>query len=127
MLKALSKNPQNRYQTADEMRKDIARAMAGRAVLATPVLSPDERQELLRAAPVRIEPVPVQAVRVPQARAAASRAKPAVPALPPGIGTFGVVEPAAVGSVAAGPHTVGVGLRRSAAPPARTSRCWRRC
>src|SRR6476661_7315401 len=63
VLKALSKNPHNRYQTADEMRKDVARAMSGRAVLATPVLSPDERQELLRAAPVRIEPVPVAAGR----------------------------------------------------------------
>src|SRR6476620_1218295 len=75
VLKSLSKNPQNRYQTADEMRKDLARAMAGRPVLATPVFSSDERQEFRRAAPVRIEPARVQAPRVSQARAAASRAE----------------------------------------------------
>jgi len=117
VLKALAKNPQNRYQTADEMRKDIARAMAGRPVLATPVLSSDERQDFLRAAPVRIEPARVQAPRVSQARAAASRAEP---------GRAGVaaresarsasLKPAAVGSGAAGPHTSASGTAVGGAP-----------
>ena len=38
VLKAMAKNPANRYQSADEMREDLLRAVAGRPVLATPVL-----------------------------------------------------------------------------------------
>ncbi|PWR06846.1 Stk1 family PASTA domain-containing Ser/Thr kinase [Micromonospora acroterricola] len=38
VLKALSKNPLNRYQSAGEMRADLLRAAAGRPVLATPVM-----------------------------------------------------------------------------------------
>lgn len=39
VLKALSKNPENRYQTALQMRDDLQRALAGQAVQATPLLS----------------------------------------------------------------------------------------
>jgi serine/threonine-protein kinase len=39
VLKAMAKNPANRYQSADEMRADVARALAGRPVEATPVLA----------------------------------------------------------------------------------------
>ncbi|MEU1588488.1 Stk1 family PASTA domain-containing Ser/Thr kinase [Micromonospora sp. NPDC005710] len=42
VLKALSKNPLNRYQSAGEMRADLLRAAAGRPVLATPVLRESE-------------------------------------------------------------------------------------
>ncbi|KXK58792.1 serine/threonine protein kinase [Micromonospora rosaria] len=42
VLKALSKNPLNRYQSAGEMRADLLRAAAGRPVLATPVLREEE-------------------------------------------------------------------------------------
>jgi serine/threonine-protein kinase len=38
VLKAMAKNPANRYQSADEMREDLLRAAAGEAVLATPFL-----------------------------------------------------------------------------------------
>src|SRR3989440_7292804 len=38
VLKALAKNPLNRYQSAGEMRGDVMRAAAGRPVLATPGL-----------------------------------------------------------------------------------------
>ncbi|MBY8875554.1 Stk1 family PASTA domain-containing Ser/Thr kinase [Micromonospora sp. PLK6-60] len=38
VLKALSKNPLNRYQSAGEMRADLLRAAAGRPVMATPVM-----------------------------------------------------------------------------------------
>lgn len=38
VMKALAKGPQNRYQTADEMRADLARVAAGRPVEATPLL-----------------------------------------------------------------------------------------
>ncbi|GGM01806.1 Stk1 family PASTA domain-containing Ser/Thr kinase [Micromonospora yangpuensis] len=46
VLKALSKNPLNRYQSAGEMRADLLRAAAGRPVLATPVLREDETTQL---------------------------------------------------------------------------------
>ncbi|HKN49099.1 MAG TPA: Stk1 family PASTA domain-containing Ser/Thr kinase [Actinomycetota bacterium] len=42
VLKALSKNPDNRYQSADEMRLDLQRLLAGQAVEATPVLPADQ-------------------------------------------------------------------------------------
>jgi len=38
VLKAMSKNPENRYQTAGEMRSDVLRAVDGEPVRATPVL-----------------------------------------------------------------------------------------
>ncbi len=38
VLKAMAKNPANRYQSAAEMREDLLRAAAGRPVAATPVL-----------------------------------------------------------------------------------------
>jgi eukaryotic-like serine/threonine-protein kinase len=40
VLKAMAKNPANRYQSADEMREDLLRAARGEQVLATPVLEP---------------------------------------------------------------------------------------
>jgi len=46
VLKALSKNPLNRYQSAGEMRADELRAAAGRPVMATPVMSEDETMAL---------------------------------------------------------------------------------
>jgi serine/threonine-protein kinase len=42
VLKALAKNPVNRYQSAQEMRADALRAVAGRPVLATPVMNEAE-------------------------------------------------------------------------------------
>jgi serine/threonine-protein kinase len=38
VLKAMSKNPENRYQTAGEMRSDVLRAVDGEPVRATPVM-----------------------------------------------------------------------------------------
>jgi serine/threonine-protein kinase len=52
VLKALAKNPANRYQSAAEMRADVLRAASGRPVLATPVLREDET--LPMAAPARM-------------------------------------------------------------------------
>jgi serine/threonine-protein kinase len=49
VLKALSKNPANRYQSAGEMRADLLRAAAGRPVLATPVMHEDERTAMIAA------------------------------------------------------------------------------
>jgi beta-lactam-binding protein with PASTA domain/tRNA A-37 threonylcarbamoyl transferase component Bud32 len=42
VLKAMAKNPVNRYQSADEMREDLLRAAAGEAVLAVPFLAEPE-------------------------------------------------------------------------------------
>ncbi|WP_089154772.1 Stk1 family PASTA domain-containing Ser/Thr kinase [Micromonospora sp. NBS 11-29] len=50
VLKALSKNPLNRYQSAGEMRADLLRAAAGRPVLATPVMPADETAPMAAAA-----------------------------------------------------------------------------
>src|SRR5512133_1846727 len=47
VLKALAKNPANRYQSAGEMRADLLRAAAGRPVLATPVMREDERTAMI--------------------------------------------------------------------------------
>jgi len=46
VLKALAKNPINRYQSGAEMRADMLRAAAGRPVLATPVMPQDETVHL---------------------------------------------------------------------------------
>jgi serine/threonine-protein kinase len=40
VLKAMAKNPANRYRSAAEMRADVLRAAVGEPVLATPVLEP---------------------------------------------------------------------------------------
>ncbi|MCU1622347.1 MAG: serine/threonine protein kinase [Frankiales bacterium] len=52
VLKAMAKNPANRYQSADEMREDLLRAVAGRPVLATPVL--DEAVAAVSEVPQRL-------------------------------------------------------------------------
>jgi eukaryotic-like serine/threonine-protein kinase len=41
VMKAMAKNPDNRYQTADELRQDLERASAGLPTLATPLLLAD--------------------------------------------------------------------------------------
>ena len=51
LLKALSKNPANRYQSAAEMRNDLLRALAGQRVEATPVMGADERTAVIGAPP----------------------------------------------------------------------------
>jgi serine/threonine-protein kinase len=42
VLKALTKNPLNRYQSAGEMRADLLRAISGRPVQAEPVMRPED-------------------------------------------------------------------------------------
>ena len=50
-LKALSKNPLNRYQSAAEMRSDLVRVRNGQAPMAPLVMSDDERTAMLAASP----------------------------------------------------------------------------
>ncbi|MFD2092528.1 Stk1 family PASTA domain-containing Ser/Thr kinase [Blastococcus deserti] len=50
LLKAMSKNPANRYQSAAEMRNDLLRALAGQRVEATPVMGDAEKTTILSAA-----------------------------------------------------------------------------
>ena len=61
VLKALNKNPLNRYQTAAEMRSDLVRALSGQAVHATPIMDDADRTELLRTPPQRVAPRAAQA------------------------------------------------------------------
>ncbi|ADG76681.1 non-specific serine/threonine protein kinase OS=Tsukamurella paurometabola (strain ATCC 8368 / DSM / CCUG 35730 / CIP 100753 / JCM 10117 / KCTC 9821 / NBRC 16120 / NCIMB 702349 / NCTC 13040) OX=521096 GN=Tpau_0027 PE=4 SV=1 [Tsukamurella paurometabola] len=78
-LKALSKNPANRYQTAGEMRQDLIRVLAGRKPEAPMVLSDEERDALLT------EPTkPRRAAKAAPAAAAAAAAVPAAAAGTPG-------------------------------------------
>jgi len=49
LLKAMSKNPANRYQSAAEMRADLLRAVAGQRVEATPVMSDAEKTTIIGA------------------------------------------------------------------------------
>jgi len=51
VLKALSKNPANRYQSAAEMRSDIVRVRGGQSPLAPAVMSADERTAMMAAGP----------------------------------------------------------------------------
>ncbi|MEO6956463.1 MAG: Stk1 family PASTA domain-containing Ser/Thr kinase, partial [Antricoccus sp.] len=47
VLKALSKNPANRYQSAAQMQEDLQRALDGKAVEATPVMTEEEATTVL--------------------------------------------------------------------------------
>ncbi|SDO04885.1 Stk1 family PASTA domain-containing Ser/Thr kinase [Geodermatophilus sp. DSM 45219] len=51
VLKALSKNPANRYQSAAEMRNDLLRSLAGQRVEATPVMGDAEKTAIIGAPP----------------------------------------------------------------------------
>jgi beta-lactam-binding protein with PASTA domain/predicted Ser/Thr protein kinase len=52
LLKAMSKNPANRYQSAADMRNDLLRALAGQRVEATPVMGDAEKTAIIGAVPV---------------------------------------------------------------------------
>jgi len=72
VLKALAKNPLNRYQSAQEMRADALRAVSGRPVLATPVLS--QAETMAMAGPP---------MRTPPAATTVTRPVPGGPPRPP--------------------------------------------
>jgi serine/threonine-protein kinase len=47
IMKALAKNPENRYHSAGEMREDLIRAARGQAVMAPAVMSAGDRTQLI--------------------------------------------------------------------------------
>ncbi|MCD0444367.1 Stk1 family PASTA domain-containing Ser/Thr kinase [Glycomyces sp. A-F 0318] len=56
IMKALAKNPENRYHSAGEMREDLIRAARGQAVMAPAVMSAEARTQIIDAdstAPIR--------------------------------------------------------------------------
>ncbi|MCU7728195.1 Stk1 family PASTA domain-containing Ser/Thr kinase [Actinoplanes sp. KI2] len=73
VLKALAKNPMNRYQSSQEMRADALRAVAGRPVLATPVMSQAETMALQNQ----------QATRYMQPQGATTMQRPVGGGMPP--------------------------------------------
>jgi serine/threonine-protein kinase len=56
VLKALNKNPLNRYQTAADMKADLVRALSGQQPEATPLMSTEEREAIDRRGPERVGP-----------------------------------------------------------------------
>ncbi|HET7870486.1 MAG TPA: PASTA domain-containing protein, partial [Actinomycetota bacterium] len=75
IMKAMSKNPDNRYQDADEMRADLERARLGQGVQATPLLPENARTQ-------RIAPAgPPTAVMPPVAPGDGERRRWWIPAL----------------------------------------------
>jgi eukaryotic-like serine/threonine-protein kinase len=88
VLKALAKNPFNRYQSAAEMRADLLRAAAGRPVMATPVLPEQETVAMAAAATRQIGPATRQQMPT---RAGGRRRSPWVPAALAALGVLAVV------------------------------------
>src|SRR3979409_539 len=66
VLKALAKNPENRYQTAAEMRTDLVRVHSGEAPDAPKVLTDAERTSLLSSTPSQHRTEPIDPVGRPQ-------------------------------------------------------------
>jgi serine/threonine-protein kinase len=94
VLKALAKNPLNRYQSAAEMRADMLRAAAGRPVMATPVLSEQETMAMAAAATRQIGAATRQQMPT-RGGEGGRRRSPWVPAALAALGVLAVVALAA--------------------------------
>lgn len=89
VLKALAKNPLNRYQSAQEMRADLLRAAAGRPVMATPVLREAETVAMMGQTAVT-RPINATATR-PTARVGDPRRRKASAWVLAALSTLGVL------------------------------------
>ena len=58
VMKALAKNPENRYQTATELRDDLERYLSGQKVAATPLLGDADRTRALQETETAAAPPP---------------------------------------------------------------------
>jgi serine/threonine-protein kinase len=88
VLKALAKNPLNRYQSAQEMRADLLRAAAGRPVMATPVLRDPETVAMMGQTAVTR---PINSVTRPTARVGDPRRRKASAWVLAALSTLGVL------------------------------------
>jgi len=61
VMKAMAKNPANRYSSAEEMKQDLERVLHGEPVVATPILPGEDTDELAGAAPAGTEVLPATA------------------------------------------------------------------
>ncbi|MFL5798161.1 MAG: Stk1 family PASTA domain-containing Ser/Thr kinase [Actinomycetota bacterium] len=114
VLKAMAKNPANRYASAQEMREDLERFLAGRPVLATPVMAGEET--MVFGGATAVDSAAGEATEVEMAATAGASAEAAAPARdPPGRRRWvlGVVGGLVIGLVvlalAAGPAVIGSG------------------
>ena len=62
-MRALAKNPANRYQTADEFRADLEAARLGQDVLATPLMPPGDDATTVTSRPQATAVLPPQSRR----------------------------------------------------------------
>ncbi len=129
VMKALAKNPMNRYQSAGDMRADLQRALADRPITAEPVLSDSERTQLIAASPPsnRVEASPLAdfdsgGERTSGKAVAAWLVGVLVLLLVLGIGAYLLLKPSkkAVATSASMPNLVG--LKSEAVPAALSAR-----
>ncbi|KUH85649.1 MULTISPECIES: Stk1 family PASTA domain-containing Ser/Thr kinase [unclassified Mycobacterium] len=73
VLKSLAKNPDNRYQTAAEMRADLVRVHSGEQPDAPKVFTDADRNSLLSAPPSHERTEPIEPAPMPQPREYAER------------------------------------------------------
>lgn len=71
VMKALAKNPDNRYATAAEMQQDLTRLLRGDPVEATPLLPPDQTAMMQSADRTTVMPVEVTGSASPRRKAIA--------------------------------------------------------
>ncbi|MDQ4148771.1 MAG: Stk1 family PASTA domain-containing Ser/Thr kinase, partial [Actinomycetota bacterium] len=68
VMKALAKNPDNRYQSADEMRRDLVRLAKGERVEATPLLSAQDTAMMNLQESTAVLPLPARETEPPRRR-----------------------------------------------------------
>ncbi len=96
VLKALAKNPLNRYQSAAEMRADLLRAAAGRPVMATPVMREPDFVAVAAQPTRQISPATLPPVGPPRPRMPGPQPQRRNPWVPAALSVLGVLAVAAL-------------------------------